>query len=116
MNEAQSLVVTNESLSILDLIFHASLLVQIVMLILVAASLVSWTLIFTKASTFKNLRAEADRFENDFWSGGDLNALFKELSDEHLKSTVKKLGGKLNVVNKRTASKYSVDVCEDTSV
>ncbi len=82
MNEAQSLVVTNESLSILDLIFHASLLVQIVMLILVAASLVSWTLIFTKASTFKNLRAEADRFENDFWSGGDLNALFKELSDE----------------------------------
>ena len=32
--------------------------------------------------------------------------IIKELSDEHLKSTVKKLGGKLNVVNKRTASKY----------
>ena len=80
MNEAATLAVTNESLSIFNLIIHASLLVQIVLLILVAASLASWTLIFTKASTFKNLREEVDRFENDFWSGGDLNALFKELS------------------------------------
>jgi biopolymer transport protein TolQ len=82
MNEAVTLTVNNESLSIIDLIIHASLLVQVVMLILVAASLVSWTLIFTKASTFKNLREEADRFENDFWSGGDLNALFKEVSTQ----------------------------------
>ena len=80
MNEAATLAVTNDSLSIFNLIIHASLLVQIVLLILVAASLASWTLIFTKASTFKNLREEVDRFENDFWSGGDLNALFKELS------------------------------------
>ena len=82
MNEAATLAVTNESLSIFNLIIHASLLVQIVLLILVAASLASWTLIFTKASTFKNLREEVDRFENDFWSGGDLNALFKELSSQ----------------------------------
>ena len=82
MNEAATLAVTNDSLSIFNLIIHASFLVQIVLLILVAASLASWILIFTKASTFKNLRAEVDRFENDFWSGGDLNALFKELSNQ----------------------------------
>ena len=82
MNEAVTLAVNNESFSIIYLIIHASVLVQIVLLILVAASLASWTLIFTKASTFKNLRAEVDRFESDFWSGGDLNALFKELSSE----------------------------------
>ena len=82
MNEAVTLAVNNESFSIIYLIIHASVLVQIVLLILVAASLASWTLIFTKASTFKNLRAEVDRFENDFWSGGDLNALFKELSSD----------------------------------
>jgi len=82
MNEAATPAVTNESLSIYILTIHASLLVQIVLLILVAASLASWTLILTKASTFKNLREEVDRFENDFWSGGDLNALFKELSSE----------------------------------
>ena len=53
MNEAVKIAVSNESLSILDLILQASLLVQIVMLILVAASLVSWTVIFTKASMLK---------------------------------------------------------------
>ena len=82
MNEAATLAVSNESLSIFNLIIHASLLVQIVMLILVVASVASWTLIFTKASTFKTLREEVDRFENDFWSGGDLNALFKDLSSQ----------------------------------
>jgi len=82
MNEAATLAVTNDSLSIFNLIIHASFLVQIVLLILVVASLASWTLIFTKASTFKNLRAEVDRFENDFWSGGDLSALFKDLSSQ----------------------------------
>ena len=82
MNEVATLAVTNESLSIFNLIIHASFLVQIVMLILVVASVASWTLIFTKASTFKNLREEVDRFENDFWSGGDLNALFNDLSSQ----------------------------------
>ena len=68
MNEVATLAVTNESLSIFNLIIHASLLVQIVMLILVAASLVSWIFIFNKASTFKNLREEADQFELEFLS------------------------------------------------
>ena len=47
----------------------------------------SWTLIFTKASTFKILREEVGRFENDFWSGGDLNVLFKELSSQPEEAT-----------------------------
>ena len=68
MNEAVKIAVSNESLSILDLILQASLLVQIVMLILVAASLVSWTVIFTKSSVLKRQRQEADDFEADFYS------------------------------------------------
>ncbi len=82
MNEVPTLAISNESLSIIDLMFHASFLVQAVMLLLIAASLVSWTLIFTKFSIFKNLRQEADRFDTNFWSGGDLNLLYKELSGE----------------------------------
>ena len=58
MNEAVKIAVSNESLSILDLILQASLLVQLVMLILVAASLVSWTVIFSKANTLKRLRRD----------------------------------------------------------
>ena len=37
MNEAVKIAVSNESLSILDLILQASMLVQLVMLIMVAA-------------------------------------------------------------------------------
>ena len=81
MNEAVKIAVSNESLSILDLILQASLLVQIVMLILVAASLVSWTVIFTKASMLKRLRQEADDFEADFWSGGELNGLYRRCTE-----------------------------------
>ena len=81
MNEAVKIAVSNESLSILDLILQASLLVQLVMLILVAASLVSWTVIFTKANTLKRLRQEADDFEAEFWSGVELNGLYRRCSE-----------------------------------
>ena len=77
MNDSLQIAINNESLSILDLIMHASLLVQLVMLILVIASLISWTVIFTKSATLKKLRKEADDFEADFWSGGELNGLYR---------------------------------------
>ena len=81
MNEAVKLAVSNESLSILQLVLQATLLVQLVMLILVAASLVSWTVIFSKASSLKKLRREADDFEADFWSGGELNSLYRRCTE-----------------------------------
>ena len=77
MNEAMKIAINNESLSILELILNASLLVQLVMLILVVASLVSWTVIFTKSISLKKLRKEADDFEADFWSGGERNGLYR---------------------------------------
>ena len=55
MNDSLQIAINNESLSILDLIMHASLLVQLVMLILVIASLISWTVIFTKSATLKKI-------------------------------------------------------------
>ena len=82
MNTATELVIVSESLSIVDLVVEATLLVQLVMLLLAIASLVSWTLIFTKAATLKSLRREADRFDASFWSGGDLANLYRELSDD----------------------------------
>ena len=83
MNETSTLTVANDSLSMFDLIIHASLLVQLVMLILVVASVVSWTLIFTKASAFKKLRQEADRFDEIYYSGKvDLNDFWQDLSGE----------------------------------
>jgi biopolymer transport protein TolQ len=70
----------NLDLSILHLVTSASLLVQIVMLILVLASVASWTLIFRKWKELKTSRETMDRFEERFWSGGDLAELHQQLS------------------------------------
>jgi len=68
-------------LSIANLILGASLLVKFVMLILVLASLWSWTVIFTKRSAMKRARRDADVFENRFWSAEDLVALYTRLTE-----------------------------------
>lgn len=67
-------------LSFFNLVSHASLLVQLVMLALLAASVVSWTMIVDRYRTLKAARRSADRFEEQFWSGGDLGELYKELN------------------------------------
>ena len=66
-------------LSILHLIRDASVLVQIVMLILLAASLASWYIIFRKRSHLNRARRSADAFEESFWSGGDLVTIFQRI-------------------------------------
>jgi biopolymer transport protein TolQ len=66
-------------LSILRLVMQASLVVQFVMLLLLAASLMSWTIIFRKRSALRRGRSDAERFENSFWSGGDLTVLYRQI-------------------------------------
>ncbi len=67
-------------LSILNLVLHASLVVQLVLLILVVASVMSWTLILDRGRVLGQARKTANAFEERFWSGGDLSALYKDLS------------------------------------
>ena len=67
-------------LSILHLIFNASLVVKIVMGLLVVASLLSWTLIIVKSSKLKQARRQAEQFGERFWSGISLPALYDELA------------------------------------
>lgn len=67
-------------LSILHLILNASLLVQLVMLLLLVVSLVSWSMIFIKRGALQNARAAADMFEKRFWSGNDLNLLYEQVT------------------------------------
>ncbi|MBT8427840.1 MAG: protein TolQ, partial [Erythrobacter sp.] len=67
-------------LSYIALIMEASLVVQIVMVVLLLASLASWVVIFEKRKTVRQARAATDEFERSFWSGGDLNELFQRVS------------------------------------
>ncbi|MDO5103454.1 MAG: protein TolQ [Lautropia sp.] len=70
----------DHDLSILTLVTEASLLVQAVMALLLLISLVSWTLIFRKWFTIKAAQRATNRFEDKFWQGAELNALYQEVS------------------------------------
>jgi biopolymer transport protein TolQ len=66
-------------LSILELVLHASLIVQIVLVLLLLASVVSWSIMLRKRAELRRSRSEAERFEEMFWSGGDLSAMFRSI-------------------------------------
>src|SRR5258708_20517523 len=68
-----------EQLSIIRLVAQASIPVQIVIAILLLASLYSWAIIFRKRLMIGRSRREADQFENHFWSGGDLAQLYRTI-------------------------------------
>jgi biopolymer transport protein TolQ len=67
-------------LSFLNLVLHASVVVQGIMLLLVVASLWSWWQIFLKMFQLRRTARETDRFEDEFWKGGDLNELYQRAS------------------------------------
>jgi biopolymer transport protein TolQ len=70
----------NNDLSLLHLITEASLPVQLVMLLLLIASLSSWTFIFSKRKDLARAIEITDEFEEQFWSGTALSELYRKLS------------------------------------
>ena len=56
--------------SVIGLLLDASIPVQIVMLLLIFASLMSWNIIFTKRRLIRRTKNASDEFEAAFWSGG----------------------------------------------
>jgi len=70
----------SSEISFIDLILDASLLVQLVMLLLIVTSIVSWAFIFQRSKALAFAKQEVNKFEDRFWSGADLNRLYQELS------------------------------------
>jgi len=70
----------SSELSFVDLILDASLLVQLVMLLLLGASVASWAFIFERSRALNFARSEMKKFEDKFWSGVDLNRFYQELT------------------------------------
>jgi len=66
--------------SLWSFVSSASPVVKFVLLILLVASLASWTIIIQRMLYFKQMRRAAHNFEKRFWSGGNLRELFQELS------------------------------------
>jgi biopolymer transport protein TolQ len=68
-----------EPLSLFALVAHASVLVQIVMTLLLIASLASWVMIFQRWFALRRIQKTIDEFEDYFWSGIDLRKLYSEI-------------------------------------
>ena len=71
----------SQDMSILSLVTNASVLVQIVLALLMLVSLMSWTYIFKKHFDVRKAQRQTDRFEEDFWSGSELNDLYTRVSN-----------------------------------
>lgn len=66
-----------QDMSILTLIWNASVVVKFVMALLLGVSFLSWYYIFRKYFAIRAARAATEQFERDFWGGSDLNALYQ---------------------------------------
>ena len=71
----------DSELSVWSLILDAGLLVQLVMLLLVLASVVSWALIFQRYQVLRKARQAQLAFEERFWSGMDLGQLYHDVTE-----------------------------------
>ena len=74
-------------LSFFHLIINASLPVQAVMIMLVFASVMSWTMIFKKRIWLNRAKREADLFEERFWSLEELTPLYHRISNQRYEAT-----------------------------
>ncbi len=67
-------------MSIWSLVVNASVVVQLVMLILLMASVISWVMIFQRHFILRQAQQKLRKFEDRFWSGVDLSQLFREVN------------------------------------
>jgi biopolymer transport protein TolQ len=69
-------------LNLWQLVVNASFVVQLVILLLLLVSLLSWTIIFDRVRVLRRAKRMADEFEQRFWSGSDLADLYHALERE----------------------------------
>ncbi len=69
-----------DQMSMWHLISSASVLVQLVMLTLIAASVASWVIIFQRTTALRAAKSSLDDFEERFWSGIDLSKLYRQVT------------------------------------
>jgi biopolymer transport protein TolQ len=69
-----------QDLSFIELIANAHILVKLIMGLLFAVSVMSWTYIFRKLFTIRAARRQTEQFERSFWAGGNLHTLHQSAS------------------------------------
>ncbi len=72
----------SSELTAFEIVINASLPVQLVMLLLVMVSVLSWGVIFRKAAEYREARRAISVFEERFWSGIDLSRLYVQVNGQ----------------------------------
>jgi len=73
----------NTDMNVWSLISEATLVVQLVMALLLLASVASWIIIFSKRAMLGRFQKRLRQFEERFWSGVDLSQLREQLKSEN---------------------------------
>jgi biopolymer transport protein TolQ len=68
-------------MSIIAIISGTGLIVKIVLLLLVTASIISWTIIFSKLTSLRIIRLDSEKFLDRFWKGKSLDSIYRETAD-----------------------------------
>ncbi|KAF1013695.1 MAG: protein TolQ [Burkholderia sp.] len=81
-----------QDLSIVSLVLSGGELAQAVMGLLLLLSLMSWTFIFRKWFSIRRAYKQTERFERDFCSGGDLQALYQSaVNNRHMIGSLERI-------------------------
>lgn len=67
------------NVSVWSMFMHADGFMKTLIIVMVMASVWSWSIIIDKVRTFKKLQKKIDRFEKRFWSGGSLDSFYAEV-------------------------------------
>tara|TARA_B100001029_G_scaffold179246_1_gene188112 strand:+ start:33 stop:701 length:669 start_codon:yes stop_codon:yes gene_type:complete len=98
-----------DEISVLNLFLQAGLVVKIVMLLLFVVSVLSWIIIVERYNFFKKIKNVNDDFLKRFWSGKDLNNLYKEIS------SYESLYGSMNLFKNSYQEFKNIDSDKDIS-
>lgn len=80
--ETTNLVISDQELSIWSLFLQADIIVKLVILILIVASIWSWSIIIDKVRLLRQQNALADEFEDLFWSGEHIDQIYDHLGGQ----------------------------------
>ena len=71
---------SNTDFSLLQLFIRADIVVKTVLLLLIAASVYSWAIIFEKIKLFKKINISSEEFEEKFWKSKSAESFYNSLS------------------------------------
>ena len=104
----------NDEFTLMSLFFRADLVVKLVILILFAASIFSWTIIIHKIRLFRSLKKISKQFEEEFWSGRSIKEIAsttQHLSESPIKYVFLEAVDEIEKSNKDT--KKNIDSITD---